>query len=115
MAVDDHGLEVLKKSAELYAGPTELLLRVKDPASITVLSSLLATVDASSSTIDGISYLNLLSEWPFLAVDNNIKANYPTATRETYEFRKDLVVVITLQVDYTDSTKDVLSEVRRIV
>lgn len=68
-----------------------------------------------STSLDGISYLNLLSEWPFLAVDNNIKANYPTATRETYEFRKDLTVVLTLQVDYTDSTKNVLSEVRRIV
>jgi hypothetical protein len=68
-----------------------------------------------TTSLDGISYLNLLSEWPFLAVDNNIKANYPTATRETYEFRKDLTVVLTLQVDYTDSTKNVLSEVRRIV
>ncbi len=74
-----------------------------------------ANGDLLSTSIDGISYLNLLSEWPFLAVDNNIKANYPTATRETYEFRKDLTVVLTLQVDYTDSTKNVLSEVRRIV
>lgn len=88
----------------------------------------LAAVDVNGSTkilgangedlttsLDGKSYLNLLSEWPFLAVDNNISASYPSATRETYEFRRDLTVVMTIQVDYTDSTKDVLSEVRRIV
>ena len=67
-----------------------------------------------TTVIDGKSYINLISLWPMLEVDNNILASYPTPTREIYEFRRDSTVVLTLQVDYTTSSKEVFSELRRI-
>jgi hypothetical protein len=66
-----------------------------------------------TTEVDGNSYLNLLNLWPFLAVGNNIFASYPSATQEVYQFRKSLVVVFQLTVDYTNASKDNLLKVER--
>ena len=67
-----------------------------------------------TTIIDGNGYLNLISLWPLLAVDNNILATYPSSTQELYNFRRGSTSVLQLQVDYTDSSKTVFSEARRI-
>lgn len=66
-----------------------------------------------TTEIDGKNYLNLINLWPFLAVGNNILASYPSSTSETYQFRKSLTVVLSVLVEYTDTTKNYLSKIER--
>lgn len=66
-----------------------------------------------TTEIDGSSYLNLINLWPILAVGNNILATYPSTTVEVYSFRKNTTVVLVLNVEYTDTTKEFLYKLER--
>jgi hypothetical protein len=56
MAVSDHGLEVLRKAAELYlSNPNELLLRVRDSDAADILNDILTALGGSSNTTPAIN------------------------------------------------------------
>lgn len=84
MAIDDYGIEALKKSAEL--------------------------VD-SSSLAD--TYFKVWDNWIFQKVGRNIQVAYPSATTETYTFRQDSTTLYVLTITYTSSAKTDLSSVER--
>jgi hypothetical protein len=56
MAVSDHGLEVLRKAAELYlSNPNELLLRVRDSDAADILNDILTALGGYSNTTPAIN------------------------------------------------------------
>lgn len=48
-------------------------------------------------------------------VGNKIEVAYPTSTREVYSYYDGTILIKQVQVIYTDSTKEVLSSVERIL
>lgn len=83
MVLDDHAMEVLRRSGErVAAGSAETYLRVMD-------------------------------NWVLQKVGNSINVSYPTDTTEVYVYVQDGDPVFEITVGYVDDTKEQLQSIER--
>ena len=84
MAVDDHGIEVLKKAGEeVTAGDkSDYYIKTKGVGAL----------------VDGVDY-------------DTVTATYPTTSSEVYTYTLSAATIRVVTVTYTDTTKEVLTSV----